>query len=125
MKRRNACLKGKFPDKVDKTENMSSEQDPDDPIIVDLSKSSDQAQRPVKRQRNLLDFGGFTKSGPSARGQSFNLDKKKRTGEVFCSFCGDKFGHQGALKIHMEWRHKEGRKAKGKVLIIQYSIRAS
>ena len=90
--------------------DKSDEDDPTMPGGKAPSSGDSAVSTAVKKQKTLLDFMGFSKS-TKCRVQSTDHDKKRTTAKkVHCKECGDLFDHNGALLVHMKWRHPNSNK---------------
>ena len=71
-----------------------------------LDMDEPEKKKTPKKQMSLLNFKGFSRS-KTTNDQRALEDDKKIWGfkSVICKLCGDYFKHQGALKIHMTWKH--------------------
>ena len=91
------------PDDPPSTSAASQPATVDDEVIL---LDTDEPKLACKKQMSLLNFKGFSRSKTTNK-QRAKEDDKKIWGfrSVTCRICGDYFKHQGALTIHMKWRH--------------------
>ena len=94
---------------------MEHQDDPDDPDTVRESPAASDPSPTVnvlKKQKTLFHFTGFS-SSVGQHEQPIEYDRKRTAAkQVFCKICGDFFSHNGALVVHMKWKHPKSKDKK-------------
>ena len=83
----------------------TSETAPPPIVEIDLENENEEIESgdkgTLKKQKSLLDFQGFTRSGSTSASQPPWFHAK----DVTCHVCGKKFAHGGALYQHVTHKH--------------------
>ena len=59
----------------------------------------DRIKSPIKKQKSLFDFKGFSKKNSTGK----ILEQPKIRDSCVCEFCGELLAHAGACKMHEFW----------------------
>ena len=79
----------------------SSSPKADDPEWITIESDTDVDEIPVKKQKTLLNFFGGYKTTANRERKNVKSDSKS----AICPHCGNRFGHKGALWMHIDRKH--------------------